>query len=66
MPNPFGRAGSISAFEALTLPEFRARFNLGAAAMRKARRDGLQVRQLGRNKYVLGKDVIEFLERVGQ
>jgi hypothetical protein len=55
--------GYIAADAIYTLDALRARLRLGAAAMRTARRNGLKVRQLGRCKFVIGRDLIEWLER---
>ena len=46
-----------------TLAEIRQRLKLGQHAMRQARRAGLRVRRIGRRRYVLGRDVLEFLQR---
>ena len=54
--------GFIIADGVYTLDTIRARLRLGAAALRQARRQGLKIRQLGRCKFVIGKDLIEFLE----
>jgi hypothetical protein len=55
----------VRADEIYPLPEFRRRLGLGAAAMRTARRQGLRVRQLGRTRYVLGRDALEFFGSLG-
>lgn len=54
---------AINPTELLTLDELRDRFGLGTAAMRTARRQGLKVRQVGRRRFVLGKDLLDFVER---
>ena len=46
-----------------SLDALRARLKLGSAALRQARRNGLAVRKIGRCCFVLGKDLIEFLEK---
>jgi hypothetical protein len=46
-----------------TLDEIRRRLRLGQAALRTARRGGLIVRQIGRCRFVLGKDLISYLEQ---
>jgi hypothetical protein len=56
-------AGRIAADELYTLAEIKLRLGLGAAALRTARRRGLKVRKIGRRGFVLGKDVIAFIER---
>lgn len=44
-----------------TLHEAGRRLRLGKAAFRAARKKGLKVRYSGRNAYVLGSDVIDYL-----
>lgn len=56
--------GVIRADEAYTLTEFRKRTGLGSTAFRGARAAGLRVIALGRKRYVLGVDWIEFLKQV--
>ena len=56
------RPGVISADSLYTLGEVRERLKLGEAAMRQARRAGLKVRTIGRRRYVLGKDLLDFVE----
>ena len=48
--------------EIIPLPELARRLGLGQAAMRAARRQGLKVRRIGRRKFILGKDLVAFLE----
>lgn len=43
-----------------TLDELNDRLGLGKAALRRARRDGLSIRRIGRRSYVLGSDLIEW------
>ncbi len=38
------------------------RLGLGTAALRKARRNGLRVVRFGRKSYVLGRDLIMYLD----
>jgi hypothetical protein len=45
-----------------TLDEIQERLKLGQHAMRQARRAGLRVRRIGRRGYVLGRDVLQFVE----
>jgi hypothetical protein len=47
------------------LPHFQQITNLGKAAMRQARRDGLRVVYIGNCGYVSGDDFHEFVERKG-
>jgi hypothetical protein len=57
--------GRISADELYTLEEVKARLGLGVAALRTARRHGLKVRRIGRRGYLLGRDVMDYVERAG-
>ncbi len=59
-------SGLISADCLYTLSEIQLRLGMGIHAMRMARRSGLKVRRVGRRSYVLGKDVMEYVERVAQ
>jgi len=54
--------GLIAADCLYTLSEIQERLKLGQHAMRQARRAGLRVRRIGRRAYVLGRDVIHFVE----
>jgi hypothetical protein len=56
--------GQISADSLYTLAEVKQRLKLGNYALRQARRAGLQVRRIGRRAYVLGRDLIQFVESV--
>lgn len=55
-------AGVVSASEIYTLEELQSRLQLGRAAWRTARQQGLPVRRVGRRKLVMGRDVIAWLE----
>ena len=57
------RPGEVRADALYTLDEIRHRLGLGQAALRMARRAGLPVRTIGRRRFVLGKDLIQFVER---
>ncbi len=57
--------GRVSADELYTLPEIKARLGLGVSALRTARRRGLKVRRIGRLGFVLGKDLIAYVEQAG-
>lgn len=46
-----------------TVAEFKARLKLGDWALRQARRRGLRVRAIGRERYVMGSDALDWLER---
>jgi hypothetical protein len=64
---PTGRVpGLITADTLYTLHELKLHLGLGTHAMRSARRSGLKVRYVGRRALVLGRDVIEFVEKCGK
>ncbi len=48
--------------EIVPLPELAKRLGLGPSALRAARRQGLKVRRIGRRKFILGRDLVAFLE----
>jgi hypothetical protein len=54
------KPGEIRADSLYTLDELMDRLRLGKAALRKARREGLIVKRIGRRSYVLGRDMIEW------
>lgn len=54
--------GVVSANCAYSLEQVKARLGLGTAALRTARRRGLTVRRVGRRSFVLGKDLLTYLE----
>lgn len=54
--------GVISANAAYSLEQVRQRLGLGTAALRTARRRGLTVRRVGRRSFILGKDLLQYLE----
>lgn len=58
-------AGMVTADALYTLPEIQERLKLGQHALRMARHAGLKVRRIGRRGYVLGKDVMAFIEASG-
>jgi hypothetical protein len=60
------KPGEITRDAAYTLDELNARLGVGKGALRQARRQGLTVRRIGRRSYVLGKDVIDWLERTAK
>ncbi len=60
------KPGEITRDAAYTLDELNARLGVGKGALRQARRQGLAVRRIGRRSYVLGKDVIDWLERTAK
>ena len=54
--------GLVSADTLYTLAEIQERLKLGQHAMRQARRAGLRVRRIGRRAFVLGRDVMAFID----
>ncbi len=54
--------GVISADAAYSLEQVKFRLGLGTAALRTARRKGLVVRRIGRRSFVMGRDLLEFLD----
>jgi hypothetical protein len=52
--------GHIAQDELYLLAEIKRRLGLGAHALRTARRHGLCVLRLGRNDFILGKDLIQY------
>ena len=54
--------GLVSADCLYTLAEVQERLRLGQAAMRQARRAGLRVRKIGRRRYVLGRDLMTYVD----
>lgn len=61
-PKPLG---SIRADELMPWAEFGRRMNLAARALAAARRRGLRTILFGRNRYVLGRDALEWFDRLG-
>ena len=55
--------GEVRADCLYTLEEIQKRLKLGQHAMRQAKRKGLVVRMIGRRGYVLGKDMLEYVEQ---
>ena len=58
--------GRISADQLLTLDAVQTELGLGAHAMRMARRRGLRVKYIGRRAFVLGRDLIAFIDQHGK
>jgi len=54
--------GVISADAAYSLEQLRDRLGLGTAALRTARRKGLIVRRIGRRSFVMGRDLLQYLD----
>lgn len=61
--SPADSSGAISSYEIYTLDEIDRRLGLGKTALRTARRRGLQVRRIGRKAFVLGRDLIDYLDQ---
>lgn len=59
-------AGSVRSDEVLTIGALETRFGWGVHALRSARRNGLKVRRVGKRSFVLGADVLQFIERQGR
>jgi hypothetical protein len=58
--------GLVTADSLYTLAEIQERLKLGQHAMRQARRAGLPVRRIGRRAFVLGRDVMAYVERAAK
>lgn len=63
MAAPTKQPGEVSALCVYTLDEVNNRLGLGATALRKARREGLVVRKVGRRGFVLGRDLIAWITK---
>jgi hypothetical protein len=57
------RSGEIHAGSIYTLKAIDQHLGLGKAALRKARREGLVVRRVGRKSFILGEDLIAWVKR---
>ncbi len=66
MPAVAEAEGRITADAMYTLGEISQRMKLGTHALRMARRAGLPVRYIGRRGFVLGKDLIAYVEASGR
>ncbi|MCO6454082.1 MAG: hypothetical protein J5I93_02100 [Pirellulaceae bacterium] len=53
--------GIIRRGEVYPLAEVYRRLGVGAATLREARKRGLKIRRIGRNSFVLGDDVCDYL-----
>lgn len=53
--------GEIRGDCAYDLQQVKNRLGLGTAAIRTARRKGLIVRKVGRKSFILGADILEYL-----
>ena len=54
--------GVISVNEAYTLDQVKSRLGIGTSALRTARHKGLQVRRIGRKSFVMGRDILAYLD----
>lgn len=57
---------SIHADELLPLPILKKRLGWGNRSIAQAQRDGLRAVVFGRGKYVLGRDLLAFFDRLGE
>ena len=55
--------GHISRDEVYTLDEIKKRLGLSSYALRQARRNGLNVRYVGRRGFIAGQDAMTYIER---
>ncbi len=62
MPPKPRTTGTISDGEAYTAQELRLRLGLGAWAWRTLRQRGLKIRKIGKQRLILGADVLRFIE----
>lgn len=63
-PRPF--LGSVRRDEVLTLDEFRRRLRWGHKSIARAKAAGLRVLRFGKQGFLLGADVLDFFERLGE
>lgn len=61
---PLAPSGSIRADEVLSLGELQQRFKWGYKSSRHAQSMGLPTVELGRQKFCLGEDVIQFFRKL--
>lgn len=57
-----GGQGVIRSNCAYTLEACGRLFGIGRPAIRAARQQGLKVKRIGKRRFILGKDLIEFIE----
>ncbi len=66
-PNtPPEERGHIEADSIYTLDAIKWHLGLGGHAMRVAQRKGLRARRIGRRKFVLGRDLIAYIEAAAE
>jgi len=58
--------GSIRPDEVMPLREAARRLGFGAKTVAKAQRDGLRTIEYGRMKYLLGRDMLAFFEKLAE
>ena len=63
-PKPRRDLGSVVAGEVLPRAEVARRLGVGAKTLRQAERNGLRVIVLGKSKFCLGADVLEFFKQL--
>ena len=56
----------IRADAAYHISEINKRFGIGEWSLRKMRRNGLPVRRCGRKSWVLGRDLLAYIESQGK
>lgn len=62
MADTLREPGVIRADCAYSLEQVKARLGLGTAAIRTARRKGLTVRRVGRKSFILGADILAYIQ----
>jgi hypothetical protein len=62
MADTLREPGVIRADCAYSLDQVKNRLGLGTAAIRTARRKGLTVRRVGRKSFVLGADLLTYIQ----
>lgn len=65
-PTPEPVRGSIRADEVLTLTEFVRRLGIGQKTWRSMKAAGLQSALIGKRRYILGRHVVAFIERLAE
>ena len=65
-PTPPAPSGSVRADEVLSLSELQKRFSLGYKGTALAQKLGLKTVVLGRQKFCIGRQVIQFFEQLSE
>lgn len=60
------RSTSVSADEVLSLREFGRRLGLGVRALCDCQRNGLPTTVIGKKKYIVGSEAVEWFRKRGQ